>query len=796
MLPTLLTLGGRKISGLVSNFFKDDEEGQLARDTVRGLPKASLGVAQEMGQASFRGFAAVASGLHSGGQRIQAAIDPFKTYEEYEKDFSLDLKPTGPFQEALFGTKEAITPGSFGKELRSGLGGEDLAIDPLLGFAVGFADAIPGGAGAKRVVTAGGKTASAVYTKYGPTIGKKIEQLGDSMMELSLVKGSEEKIAHALNVPEIDVTIQKLVDGFVDVNRARTETEQARVAERATRAAKAEAAIEGTEGFESLKAARGAMRGEMTQAELPGAVAARLDEKETNSLFNHIRTSDLRVYEKANALEGLARMLGDQFYNGELPTQSQMKLLKQVFGEPFVRNYNQTAGRLGARIAETIAQVANIPRALMSSLDLSAPLRQGLLLGVDNPKNAVKAFGSMLRFFADERYFNAAMDSIHNSKMAKLRQASGLEITDVSGQNFSLGTKEEAFMTDLITKGALQGDVIRTVAGAGAGALTGDTAEERMRNALIGAGLGFASRLGVGASERAYTGFLNKLRADVFDDVAGEYLKNGMRPETHSDEFEGLARFINVATGRGEIKGKLLQGSAPLLNAVFFSPRFLASRFQMFNPKFYYNLPPEARKMAARSVMKLIGTGVGVLGLASLSDKVDVQLDPRSSDFGKIRMGQYRYDIWGGFQQIAVLLSRLVTGETKSAGSGDVSSLNGEEFFGQTRLSVLARFFRSKLAPVTGAAVDLLEGTNVVGEDVNLQQQIQSKLLPFYIQDLIEAADAEGILHPSLKLSPGLFGVGVQRFETRRNVRIPGFGGGSTSLPGFGLGAGRSLPGI
>jgi hypothetical protein len=43
-----------------------------------------------------------------------------------------------------------------------------------------------------------------------------------------------------------------------------------------------------------------------------------------------------------------------------------------------------------------------------------------------------------------------------------------------------------------------------------------------------------------------------------------------------------------------------------------------------------------------------------------------VEIDPRSTDFGKIKVGNIRWDIWGGFQQWVRVASQLATGERKT----------------------------------------------------------------------------------------------------------------------------------
>src|SRR5690606_29468999 len=58
---------------------------------------------------------------------------------------------------------------------------------------------------------------------------------------------------------------------------------------------------------------------------------------------------------------------------------------------------------------------------------------------------------------------------------------------------------------------------------------------------------------GVKRSERAYTGFLNKLRADTFDSIVTKAKEAGIDVEADPDGLKTLARFVNNATGRGDL---------------------------------------------------------------------------------------------------------------------------------------------------------------------------------------------------------------------------------------------------
>lgn len=745
---------------MVKDYFEPSEDGIRVRDFISNLPKAQIDTLKTAGQASFRGFAGVAAGAQDIGSQFLAGIDPHRNVKDIEAEMGFgDFTPTGKFQQDLFGTDKKITAGSFGAEMRGGLGGtQERRIDPFLGFAAGIADVVPGGNKADDAVKLSMKGINSsidVYTrlvqKYGPTLAKKIDKLGDSEKILAtLIHGGEEAAANFLNVDTVKVAQQKVLDAFDTFTQLRKETDVMRSFESSRRLSRAQGALDAGTGEQAFISAKRELGGEMPRANMPEAPRNKLSDDEVKSLFEQIRTTDnLRGYERFSAFDALGKVLGDPFFAGHIPTKGELKALEKAFGEPFARAVQNMTTTFGERAFETLVDIANVPRALMSSMDLSAPLRQGLVLAVDKPKIAARAFGQMFRYFADEKYFNAAMDSIHNSKMSPLREASGLDLTDVSGGFVSLTAKEEGFVSNLAAK-------------------------------IPGIG-----RL-VKGSERAFAGFLNKLRADVFDDVAQEYMRGGMTTKNAPEEFAGLAQFINTATGRGKLSGNFKK-AAPLLNAVFFSPRFMVSRLQMLNPAWYMKLPPMARKRAAKSMLKLAGTGATILSLASLAG-ADVETDMRSSDFAKMRFGNTRYDIFGGFQQWMVFATRLITGESKAAASGEIRKLDGKKFpFNNSRLDAFFRFFEGKFAPIPALTADLMRGQTLIGEDVTVLGEMYSKLVPIYMQDLYEAARDEGFVKAAQIGVPALFGVGVQSFENKPK-KDQGFLPTLPKLPSLGIG--------
>lgn len=379
---------------------------------------------------------------------------------------------------------------------------------------------------------------------------------------------------------------------------------------------------------------------------------------------------------------------------------------------------------LSAKINENLIDVANLPKSLIASADLSAPLRQGVILGAAHPTKVPGAFKEMfLQAFSSKRADKWLNHIKVNPDFHIIRQ-SKLYISEDSTR---LRAKEEQFMTNIGHKIPIWGRV-------------------------------------VSGSERAYTGYLNKLRVDVFLQGVDHLKKQGLDPTKDSEAYKAWADFVNNASGRGNLG--ILEGAAPVLNATFFSPRLIASRFNLLNPVKYINMPTEVRKMALRDMGAFIGFGVMVLAIAKASG-AEVEDDPRSSDFGKIKIGNLRFDIWAGFQQPVVMFSRLATGETKSSTSGRIRELSPKEYPFTTRADVVRRFFRSKMSPTAALGADLLQGETMMGEELDAGKMALERVIPLYLQDMKEIKDELGVKGMVGAGIPSLFGVGVQYYEPK-----------------------------
>lgn len=384
-----------------------------------------------------------------------------------------------------------------------------------------------------------------------------------------------------------------------------------------------------------------------------------------------------------------------------------------------------------------VGEVFNTTRALMTSFDLSAVLRQGGFIAVGHPLRAAKAFGPMFRALASERGQFRVMEEIRNRPNAPLYKQAKLYISD-EGAGASLSKMEEAYASR------------------------------------------WAKKIpGLGASERAYTTFLNKLRADSFDAMTASLAKRG-KPTL--EEAKAIANFVNVATGRGDMGQHAT--AAATLNKAFFAPRYVLSRFQLLTGQPLYRGSLRTRAMVAGEYAKMLAGMAVIYSLAASAGDDKVELDPRSSDFLKIRFGNARLDPLFGLIQTTTLLTRLASGTTKNA-KGAIVPIRGNLPFGATTsVDVISRFLRSKLAPIPGALVTLAQGRNAVGDPVTALPQkasfdsvqksvVGNTVLPIAFGDIANAMQSQGIARGTALATLSLFGMGLQNYDAAAKKAHP-----------------------
>jgi hypothetical protein len=547
---------------------------------------------------------------------------------------------------------------------------------------------------------------------------------------------------------EVKGAIDRLTEAISTAKPARGALEKAFTAERAKRTGAVAGIFEQAQGQKGYFQALGKLKGALTPAEKKSfELGGNLIEKDINSLFKAAQINpSLDVYEKLNTQTALTKILA-----GTIPTNNELSLLEKTYGSKMVEAV-LSQRTTGQKVLEGLKQFANLPRSIMSSFDMSAPFRQGLLL-ISHPKAFGSSFLTMFRQFGSEEAFKAVQEGIAKMPEYALMKEGKLALTDVG---ILMTNREEKFMSSWAEKIPIIKYPIR-------------------------------------ASSRAYVGFLNKLRADVFTDIVKGARAGGR--ELDEKLVKGIADFVNTASGRGsKLFGVPIGNSGQILNGIFFSPRLMASRLTMLNPVEYVVADPIIRKEMFKSLFTVLGSGLTVLGLAKMAG-AKVGDNSNSSDFGKIIIGNTRIDIWGGFQQYVRMASQLISGKYVSSTTGKEITL-GEGYKSLTRFDIALRQVESKEAPVLSFITDLLRQKDYAGKPINIPNEVISRFIPMVLGDLYDIAKSKPELLPAGLL--GVFGVGLQTYQPQKfGSGGKGFGnlkaplkqskGGLKGLKGVGL---------
>lgn len=349
--------------------------------------------------------------------------------------------------------------------------------------------------------------------------------------------------------------------------------------------------------------------------------------------------------------------------------------------------------------AEAISQAAGTAKSLTSSMDNSSLFRQGWKTLMTNPniwrKNAVKSFTDIWKSLGGENTLNG----VYSDGFSRENNLNGY----YKKAKLAVGVTEEAYPSSIPEKIPYYNKLYK-------------------------------------ASQNAYAGFLYRQRMDVFDKYIDIAKKNGV--ELTDKELSAIGNMVNSLTGRGSF-GKFEGEAINLTNNIFFSPRLIKSHLDTLGGHVLTGGGGISggsnfvRKEAAKNLVKIIGGTAAILATAKAINPESVELDPRSSDFGKIKIGNTRFDVTGGMGSVAVLAARLIRNSSKSSTTGKVTKLNSGKFGSKTRGDVIGQFAGNKLSPAAALIYHTLwKGTDFEGKKPTVAGEVKSLTLPIGFQSM------------------------------------------------------------
>jgi hypothetical protein len=223
---------------------------------------------------------------------------------------------------------------------------------------------------------------------------------------------------------------------------------------------------------------------------------------------------------------------------------------------------------------------------------------------------------------------------------------------------------------------------------------------------------------------------------------------NGIDILADKVEAKALGEFVNSVTGRGNL-GKA-ENLAKDVNLLLYSAKFLKSNYDFIAAPFKAlgemaqgKELTFARKQAAYKTLRVVGTMAAFMTIANTLWPGSVELDPRSSNFGKIKIGNRSFDFTGKAGALVTLASRVVpswhdgkfgwwTKNTK----GKVTQLNTGKFGGLTAVDYIESFVEGRAAPLLGSLLTVLKQKDFEGKKPTVEGTVKNAAIPFSAQTL------------------------------------------------------------
>jgi len=403
------------------------------------------------------------------------------------------------------------------------------------------------------------------------------------------------------------------------------------------------------------------------------------------------------------------------------PSRSEVKAFDRFFGTNVFQMGKRYAPMWQKALRFAWDAATKVPRAYLCSVDNSfAGVQAGIFGGTKHPKVFARDVAQGLKMLASADYAKLTEIEIKTNPLYEQALHDGLPIEG----------KEEYFESDLAEKIPL---------------------------------IGFIPRV----SNRAFSNGLHKLRLDYYKldmDANQEAAQNGSWRKQIADHIGNI-------TGSGKMPGRdtrigkfISEGASAVL---------WAHKLYVGTTKTWTDIitKPAIRKTVAADLIKPIGVGIAILALvkAMFPDKVEVELDPTSSDFARIKHGNTRINFFGQHQQMARLVAQLALGKTKSTATGRFTKVQ--------RHKIILRYLRFKLNPATAVPVDVATGTTALGERMRYEPEFMAgytaeHVTPLFLQDMVDAVRYQG-WNTAMAIAPAAFhGIATQTYEKNARAEL------------------------
>lgn len=380
-----------------------------------------------------------------------------------------------------------------------------------------------------------------------------------------------------------------------------------------------------------------------------------------------------KASEDARLQAGAAKVTFEK-YISDVKGETNRKSLKQSINP--TNWINATKSLLGAT------------KGLVASFTSHAPLKHGFMALFEDPKSWLKNYVTQFSDAAKEIKGENVMDAIRAEGYSRENSMNGVYDKWIPGE---LSKTNEEYHSNLPAKIPVLG------------------------------------RLYSG-SKTMFDGFNLKMRMDLVDHYVNIVKKMGLDPQD-ADTAKAWGKLAIDQTG-----GKTTNPDNAL-GFFLFSQRLLKAEANNLTLHLFDKTATTAVKIqSAKTLAKAVAGVAAVMATANAIKPGTVELDPRSSNAGKIKIGDTRFDIEGGYGSMITLGARIaaaISGNAaiKSSSTGVLSSLGsgiGQTSYGE----LIGDFLQGRGSPVEQIISDLANGQTYAGTKPTPGSEIGSLVTP------------------------------------------------------------------
>ena len=178
-----------------------------------------------------------------------------------------------------------------------------------------------------------------------------------------------------------------------------------------------------------------------------------------------------------------------------------------------------------------------------------------------------------------------------------------------------------------------------------------------------------------------------------------------------------------------------------------------------------------AKKQAAINLLKIVSSIAIILATADTLDDDSVEWDPRSANFGTIKLGDTRFDITGGMKSLITLAARWSKQSTKSSITGVVTKF-GEGYGSLTGMDIFWNLIEGKLSPIASVIKQIVKQETFEGEKPTVINQLKNLTVPIVLESGFDAYQKEDLATALLVLIADGIGISANTYSYNDNWNV------------------------